>query len=177
MTETLISVDIECSGPLVGTHSVLQIGASLIDEPDSTFNAILRPISDAADPDAMKIVGKPLTFFFEQGQEPAIVMSTFKTWAEEQKAGPLVFVGFNAAFDWSFMNWYFLTYVGSNPFGVAPLDIKAYYAGASGVPWDDTRSSRLPDDLKVAITRKHDALADAVGQAEIFRKIRAKYHE
>lgn len=42
-----------------------------------------------------------------------------------------VFVGFNAGFDWSFVNWYFLRFLGENPFGFAPLDIKSYYMGSA----------------------------------------------
>ena len=44
-----------------------------------------------------------------------------------------MFVGFNASFDWSFVNWYFHKFVGTNPFGVAALDIKAYYMGPEQV--------------------------------------------
>lgn len=48
MSETLISVDIECSGPIVGMHSVLQIGACLVDKPEETFNVLVQPISELA---------------------------------------------------------------------------------------------------------------------------------
>jgi ribonuclease T len=174
MSETFISVDIECSGPIVGKHSLLQVGACIVDLPEMSFNAIVQPISDEADAEAMRIVGKPLAYFRKNGQKPRQVLQQFKRWLERDSTP--VFVGFNAAFDWSFINWYFLEFIGSNPFGVAPLDIKAYYAGASGVSWVDTRSSRLPDDLKAPGDHTHDALADAIEQADMFRRIRAKYH-
>lgn len=123
----------------------------------------------------MKIVGKPLEYFAENGTGAANAMAAFKEWVEKNCSDSPVFVGFNAAFDWGFVNWYFLQYVGSNPFGFAPLDIKAYFAGASGVDWDDTRSSRLPQEVRAKNPDEHDALSDAVAQAATFKNIRAKY--
>jgi hypothetical protein len=73
----------------------------------------------------------------------------------------LVFVGFNAPFDWSFVNYYFHKYLGSNPFGFSSLDIKAYYMGATGCAWSDTRSSRMSVDLGLHQKGDHNALNDA----------------
>jgi len=42
----------------------------------------------------------------------------------------VVFVGFNALFDWSFVNYYLHRYPGENLFGFAALDIKSMYMGA-----------------------------------------------
>jgi DNA polymerase III epsilon subunit-like protein len=84
----------------------------------------------------------------------------------------LVFVGFNAPFDWSFVNYYFHRFIGQNPFGFAALDIKAYYMGATGCSWADTRSNRIAEALKPQRTGDHQALHDALYQAELFRLIR-----
>jgi len=86
----------------------------------------------------------------------------------------IIFVGFNAPFDWSFINYYFHCFLGENPFGFTALDIKALYMGATGCSWADTRSSRIAQKLAPTLTGTHDALADARYQAEIFRLIRAK---
>lgn len=170
--DTYISVDIETSGPRIGTHSMLQIGACAVDQEDTTFQALLIPISDQADAAAMEIVGKPLRHFVEHGRDPATVMHDFGRWVRSF-SGAVVFVGFNAAFDWGFVNWYFLTYGDApNPFGVSPLDIKAYYAGLTGCDWEETRSSRIAERFKSRQPHTHDALADAVEQAEMFRRMR-----
>src|ERR1700737_3220055 len=68
---------------------------------------------------------------------------------------------------------YFHKFLGKNPFGVAPLDIKAYYMGLTGCSWDETRSSKLPESLKPSRTGKmrHNALSDALYQGEIFRRM------
>jgi DNA polymerase III epsilon subunit-like protein len=173
MSDVYISVDIETSGPLIGRHSMLQIGACVVDLQTSRFERKIKPISDEVDADAMQVVGRPLSFFNDVGVEPALAMLEFENWLNTAVGdGTPVFVGFNAAFDWGFVNWYLLTYVGRNPFGVAPLDIKSYYAGLSGVQWPETRSSRLPAAFRNAGEHTHDALSDAIQQAEVFRRMR-----
>jgi hypothetical protein len=79
-----------------------------------------------------------------------------------------VFVGLNGGFDWSFVNWYFHTYIGENPFGFAPLDIKSFYMGLSGCSWAETKSSRLPEQFRPRPATAHNAESDAVAQAESF---------
>ena len=83
-----------------------------------------------------------------------------------------VFVGLNAPFDWSFVNYYFHRYLQSNPFGFTALDIKALYMGATGSSWTDTRSSRMAARLHPKSKGDHQALHDAQYQAELFRLIR-----
>jgi hypothetical protein len=84
-----------------------------------------------------------------------------------------IFVGFNAPFDWSFVNYYFHRFGGGNPFGFTGVDIKALYMGATGCDWADTRSSKIAERLKPALKGDHNPLHDAQYQAEIFRAIRS----
>ena len=88
-----------------------------------------------------------------------------------------MFVGFNAAFDWSFVNYYFHQFLGENPFGFAALDIKSLYMGAAGCIWSDTRSSQISKHLSPTRQGDHDALHDAEYQAELFRLVRALSHK
>ncbi|MGO6819211.1 hypothetical protein ACCS67_30605 [Rhizobium brockwellii] len=85
--------------------------------------------------------------------------------------GKPIFVGFNAPFDWTFVNYYFLHFLKKNPFGIGAVDIKAMYMGATHSSWDATRSSQFPVD-KQSEAEKHDALADARHQAKLFRYVR-----
>ena len=102
-------------------------------------------------------------------------MGQFAAWAENLKSpgGTLVFVGLNAPFDWSFVNYYFYKYLGRNPFGFTALDIKAYYMGGTGCTWAETRSSGMAAAVKPVRHGDHKALGDALFQAELFRLIRA----
>lgn len=172
MNDLYISVDIETSGPRIGLDSMLQIGACLVGDIGKSYSRLLQPISAHADAKAMEVVRKPLSYFAEHGNDPITVITDFGVWVRSAAEGRTpIFVGFNAAFDWGFVNWYFLTCDEPNPFGFAPLDIKAYYAGLTGCFWEETRSSKIRRRFKVTLPHTHDALDDATEQAELFRLI------
>jgi ribonuclease T len=107
--------------------------------------------------------------FEKSGVDAAEAMQTFLDWINQisHERTP-VFVGFNGTFDWSFVNWYFYTYLKSNPFGFGGIDIKSYYMGLSGSSWKDTRSSRIPAEFKGKAPHTHNALDDAIEQAQMF---------
>ena len=136
------------------------------------FYVEFKPLSMLTLPAAMKVVGRTLEEFQRVGREPAEAMSEFRDWVKRvsRDAKP-VFVGFNATFDWSFVNWYFHTFQSENPFGVGGLDIKSFYMGMSGCSWEQTRSSRLPLKYRSPKPHTHNALSDALEQAEIFEAV------
>ena len=172
--ETLVSVDIETSGPIPGEYSMLSIGACVVGAHDLTFYREFRPNSDKFIPEALAVSGLHLSELNESGTDPKQGMQEFKTWIEANCPGTKpVFVAFNAPFDWSFVNYYFHFYLGANPFGFSALDIKAYFMGLTGCAWDDTRSSRISEILKVETEIKHNALEDALAQARLFEKMRS----
>ena len=175
-SEIFISVDIETSGPIPGEYSLLSIGACEIYNPENTFSGLLKPITLKFDPEALAVTGLSLKSLNEDGKEAAQAMTEFSIWLE-RCAGPdgeLVFVGFNAAFDWSFVNYYFHLFLNRNPFGFSALDIKSMYLGAFNTSWRQTKSSRITSDLSPVLTPNHEAVRDAQFQAEIFRLIKAK---
>jgi len=154
---------------------MLAFGACITIDVQRRFHRIIKPISEEAEPAAMKIVGESLAFFREHGIEAQVAHTQFRDWlARECGSKRPVFVGFNAAFDWGFVNWYFLTYLGANPFGIAALDIKSYFAGLTGADWEGTRSSNIPQHYKPVATHTHDPLDDAIEQAAMFERMRAQ---
>ena len=112
----------------------------------------------------------------ESGLEPSEAMRKFAEWQRGVRAarGPLVFVGLNAPFDWSFINYYFHRFAGGNPFGHTALDIKAYYMGVTGCRWSEATSSAMSRVLKPQFAPNHQALQDARFQAELYRLIRSR---
>jgi len=152
---------------------MLTIGACLIDDPTKTFSCSLKPISLKADPAAMAVTGLSLDQLSDAGLPPEVAMRRFADWLRSLAPdGDIVFVGMNAPFDWSFVNYYFWRFYGQNPFGFTALDIKAFYMGMTGCRWDETRSSKMADRLSPTSKGTHDALQDAIYQAELFRLAR-----
>jgi DNA polymerase III alpha subunit (gram-positive type) len=174
--EVFVSVDVETAGPIPGEFSLLSIGACAIFEPAKTFVCKLKPINQNFDPKALEVSGLLLDELAVSGLNPLDAMQRFDAWLSSLVGADeaVVFVGFNAPFDWSFVNYYFHRFCGANPFGFTALDIKALYMGATGCDWASTRSSRIAGDLKPSLKGDHDALHDAQYQAEIFRLIQAK---
>lgn len=172
--EIFISVDIESSGPIPGEYSMLSIGACLVDAPETTFECTLKPLNRNAEPEALAVTGFILEELELSGTKPQQAMTELELWVKAACIGDAmpVFVGLNAPFDWSFVNYYFHRFFGSNPFGFTALDIKAYYMGVTGSLWSDTRSSAMASRLRVTQSGNHNALQDAVYQAELFRQVR-----
>lgn len=171
--EVYISVDIETAGPIVGEHSMLSIGACFVYNPHIEFAIMLQPISDKAIEEALKVSGITLEQACKDGLPPTEAMSNFENWIIKNipEDSTPVFVGLNAPFDWSFINYYFLKYLNRNPFGITAIDIKALFMGATKCCWYDTKSSSIDRYVQPSLKGDHDALHDAQYQAELFRLV------
>jgi DNA polymerase III epsilon subunit-like protein len=172
MTETLISVDVEASGPIPWRYSMLSLGACLVDDPTDELYLEFQPVTDEFVAEAVAVSGLDLAKLQVDGSPPAVGMTRFAEWLVRFECP--VFVGFNASFDWAFVNHYFIEYgpAARNPFGIGAVDIKAYAMGRLNATWNDTRSSRLAARLGKTNPSAHNALEDAQQQADLFRAIR-----
>ena len=170
--ECFISVDIEASGPVPGLYSMLSLGACRCDDRSIVFEAIFRPTTMRFLPEALEVTGFDLTQLQKDGREPSEAMASFRHWVMENVGSRTpVFVGLNAAFDWAFVNYYFHLFGIPNPFGFAPVDIKALYMGKFQTPWHGATSKRISAALSVSVTPDHTALTDALAQAELFEAV------
>jgi ribonuclease T len=175
MKEIYISVDIEAAGPVPATYSMLSLGAAVVHDLQTNFYIELRPINRKSVPDAIKVIGRTLKDFERAGRDPKEAMLAFREWIHSvAKNRKPIFVGFNATFDWAFVNYYFQHYLGKNPFGFGGIDIKSYFMGMTGCTWDNARSSRIPSGLKGSLRHTHNALDDAIEQGEMFRRMRER---
>jgi DNA polymerase III epsilon subunit-like protein len=172
-SEFYVSVDVETSGPIPGEYSLLSIGACSVVEPRSSFYIEIKPINDKFTEEAVSIHRLSLEKLSERGEEPAQAMRRFADWlsVETPEGQKPVFVAFNAGFDWMFLSYYFYHYLGYNPFGHAPLDIKAYYMGKYGVTWAETSMRYVSPRFLSDQPLTHHALQDAIDQANIFLKL------
>ena len=168
--ELYVSVDVETSGPVPGIYSLLSIGACVISEPNQSIYLELQPDGLKHDPEAVAVTGLNLTKLENEGLAPQAAMLKLEQWLNQiGSAGQkVVFVGLNTPFDWSFINYYFHKYSGSNPFGFTAIDMKAYYMGATGCCWKETKSSQMTARLNPISAPNHNALDDARFQGELF---------
>ena len=171
-----ISVDIETAGPNPADYALLSIGACLMDKPARTFYVELQPTSPRFVPSALEVNRLSLDKLAKDGMPPKQAMMRFEFWlaAETERNQRPVFVGFNAAFDWMFVNDYFHRFLGRNPFGHSALDIKSLFMGATGAPWNKTGLRHLVEFFQTDHAMTHNALQDALDQAELFRRILAR---
>jgi len=173
--ETFISVDVETAGPNPGQYSLLAIGACRLEEPQQTFYVELQPVNWNLTPESYAVHGLSLEVLAEKGLPPAEAMASFEAWLEEVvlPGAKAVCVAFNAPFDWMFLCDYFHRFLGRNPFGHTALDMKAYYMGLTGSTWVETSMTYIAQRYLGNRPLTHNALQDAIDQAEIFRKILA----
>ena len=176
--ELYVSVDVETSGPVPGIYSLLSIGACVVSEPAQSIYLELQPDGLQHDPEAVAVTGLALTKLENEGLAPQTAMLKLEQWLNQLCSADqkVVFVGLNAPFDWSFINYYFHKYSGGNPFGFTALDMKAYYMGVTGCRWKETKSSQMTARLKPQSAPSHNALDDARFQAELFALMLAKAH-
>jgi len=156
-----IMIDIEADGPIPGQYSMISIGAVLVDRHlKKRFYAELKPISDKFSPEALAVTGfsRELTLEFE---EPEMVMLRFEQWLQEHSSGQPMFISDNNGFDWMFVCWYFHRFLQRNPFGHSSTNLNSFYKGLMQDVFKNFKHLRQT-------THTHNALDDAIGNAEAF---------
>ena len=184
MSDIYISVDIEADGPVPGEYSMLAFGLCVASTFDGatfeardpaidTFYRELRPASDQVDPNALSVSGLDRDQLRETGADPAEAMSEATTWVRRQSGSHQpVMVGYPLVFDWMFIHWYFVRYCGESPFGFSGgLDMKSIYQAKARVTIDQAGRNDLPDELASTGPHTHNALDDAIEQAQIFNRL------
>jgi DNA polymerase III epsilon subunit-like protein len=171
--QSYISVDVETSGPNPSQYSLLSIGACTLTEPQHTFYVELQPVNSNFVPEAVEVSGLSLARLAESGLPPRQALDRFETWLQTTLPPGTrpIFVGFNAPFDWMFINDYFHRFVEHNPFGHKALDLKAFYMALKKVTWKQTSLRDVSQNYPIPHSLTHNALQDAIDQAEIFKKM------
>ncbi len=175
-SETFVSVDIEASGPYPERYSLLSIGACLVEDPSQGFYVELKPTKTQVVEPALRDNELTVERLSREGMASALATQQFAEWIRQvvppgQRA---IMVAFNAPMDWAFINHYCLEYLGENPLGRSAIDIKAFYMGLTGCPWEETSILYLSPRFLKGRQLPHDALANARLQADLFRKLLAQ---
>jgi hypothetical protein len=174
MAEIYVSTDIEADGPIPGPHSMLSIGAAaflsdktLID----TFSANLETLPGAtphprsmsfwdAHPEAWEACRENL-------EDPRAAMPRFANWVKNLPGKP-VFVGYPAAYDFMFVYWYLMKFVGESPFSHSALDIKTLAMALLKKGYRDSTKRNMPRAWFDNLPHPHIGLQDAIGQGALF---------
>lgn len=173
-----VNVDIETTGTIPGRHAVIEVAWA--DEKSSESVLVLPHAGAEIDREAMlvnRIDLETLEWYDEHlaGDWGCGVPLYAALIRLKEFAGPdePTFVGWNAAFDWSFLSWAFGRCRVYNPFHYFPLDIKALACGKLGMEWEKCKIGAVRQALGLPprTTERHSALADCVAQQEVFKKL------
>lgn len=174
MSEIYVSTDVEVDGPIPGPHSMLSLGSAAY-LPDktlvSTFSVNLELLPEACGhPDTMAWwAQRPEAWAASRlnCRPPQEGMTDYVAWLETLPARP-VFVGYPAAFDFLFVYWYLIRFVGRSPFSFSALDIKTMAMVMMGKEYHRSTKKHMPKRWFDELPHKHVALDDAVEQGALF---------
>lgn len=173
-TEIYVSTDIEADGPIPGQNSMLSFGSAayLADKTlVATFSANLELLPEASpDPKTMKWwESQPDAWRAarESLREPAEAMAEYVVWLKELPGKP-VFVAYPAAYDFMFVYWYLMRFVGESPFSHSALDIKTYAMALLKKGYRDSTKRNMPKQWFDKHQHTHRALDDAIEQGSLF---------
>lgn len=135
-------VDILTTGPVIGTHSMTDLGACVGSQKHgvfSRFQATLRPIGPdpGSNPEAHTRAQK-------EGKSAGDVIRDFAAWCAPFQSHHAIFVARPAAFDWPWVVWYARAYLGKNPFG---------YRVVCSLSWDLAKGKKFDIELTKSAAR------------------------
>ena len=162
---SLFVVDVESDGGLLGVNSMVCFGVvKLTPELDTTFYGQTKPISEHYEPEALAVSG----FSREEHEgfdDPAVVMIEFEAYLKANSKNRPILISDNNGYDASWINWYFLTYLGKNPFGWSSRRIGDLYCGMMKDTWAGWKKLR-------STKHTHHPVDDAMGNAEALLKMK-----
>jgi hypothetical protein len=180
MAEIYISTDVETDGPIPGPHSMLSFASaafrgdgSLVD----TFTRNLELLPGAAGhPATMDWWGKNAVAWDAcraNPSNPVVAMQEYVAWLGTLPGKP-VFVAYPAGFDFLFVYWYLMRFVGHSPFSFSALDIKTYAMAMLKIDYRQATKAHMPKRWFSQRRHTHVALDDALEQGELFCRMLAE---
>ncbi len=174
MKEIYVSTDIEVDGPIPGPHSMLSFGSAAYRADKTliaTFSANLEVLPKAtAHPDTLawwKQHPEAWEACRRDPRPPIKVMEEYVIWLDALPGAP-VFVGYPASFDFMFVYWYLIRFVGRSPFSFSALDIKTMAMVMLGKDYRSSTKRNMPKRWMDNFPHTHVALDDAIEQGALF---------
>ena len=174
MAEIYFSTDVETDGPIPGPHSMLSFASAAYDEKKKllgTFSANLETLPGAQ--------GHPKTMAWwkknsaawaaarKDIQAPEPALRRYAAWVKGLGGSP-VFVAYPAGFDFLFVYWYLMRFVGESPFSFSALDIKSFAMALLKSDYRRATKKDFPKEWFDPMPHTHVALDDAIEQGALF---------
>ena len=173
--EIYVATDIEADGPIPGSYSMLSVGMSVVGHPEHSHYTEIKPISERFVPEALAVSGLDRERLKREAPDALTAMTGVAQWVDSlAPLGIPVFLAAPAVFDGMFLHWYFVEFLGRDPFAVngAGIDLRSYWMGARSTSWRQTGRSTIVKELGVvAPPHTHNALDDARELAVIFAAV------
>jgi hypothetical protein len=174
MNEIYVSTDVEANGPIPGSYSMLSFASAayLADKTlVSTFTVNLKVLPTAKeDRNTMEWWSKNPKAWdacHSDCQEPSKAMHDYAQWVLGLPGKP-VFVAYPAAYDFMFVYWYLMEFVGSSPFGHHALDIRSFAMAVLNTGFKEASKRNFPQAWFDLQPHTHIALDDAIEQGALF---------
>jgi hypothetical protein len=183
--DVYFSADVETDGPIPGPYSMLSFALVHAGSFDGRFfqrpkaydqylQIELKPISDQFEEEALRVNGLDRDRLSREGQDPEKAMTEAARWVRGiAGSGRPIVVAYPLSFDWIWLYWYFVRFsLDGSPFNHSGcFDIKTAYAVKAGRPIARAGRDHLEPSLRSTRVHSHDALEDAIEQAEIFANL------
>lgn len=172
--EIYLSTDVEADGPIPGENSMLSFASAAFTadgKMHGTFSANLMTLPGAVgDPDTMawwKRQPEAWEACRENTMLPKTAMHAYSSWVGALPGNP-VFVAYPAGFDFMFVYWYLMKFVGKSPFSFSAVDMKTIAWTLLGGNYRDATKRNMPKAWFGPSRHTHVALDDAIEQGELF---------
>lgn len=172
--EIYVSTDVEADGPIPGPNSMLSFASAAYTSDKKligTFSANLETLPGAtADPKTEKWwATQPEAWAAcrQNLESPEAAMRRYVAWLNTLPGKP-VFVGYPASYDFLFVYWYLMRFVGESPFSFSALDIKSYAMAMLKKDFRQSTKRAMPKRWFDSHPHTHVALDDAIEQGALF---------
>jgi hypothetical protein len=174
MSEIYVSTDVETDGPIPGPHSMLSFASAAYRADKTllgTFSANLHLLPGASGhADTMAWWAKNQAAFDATRSDLEAAEAAMRRYVDWLKVlpGKPVFVAYPAGFDFLFVYWYLIRFVGESPFSFSALDMKTYAMALLKTEYREAVKRNMPRRWFDPLPHTHVALEDAIEQGALF---------
>jgi len=172
--EIYVSTDIETNGPVAGLNSMLSFGSAAFTAEGlmlGKFSANLELLEGTeANPDTMAFWANNQAAYEATRvnvMSPGLAMQDYDAWLSKLPGKP-IFVGYPAAFDFSFIYYYLVRFRGRSLFSFSALDIKTYAMALLDQKYSESSKRNMLKSWFSDGPHTHIALEDAIEQGRLF---------